>query len=148
MMTRNWNKYWSNSPRDGLTLIEVVVGLLLLSTLLAGLLLSHGRHARQVQLAQRKLAAIESADQLLADWFAAPDGIPVPATGKATGRAPGPTSLWWETFVADTRHLETLGALTVRVLIREGEPGDDAAQPLVDLSLLTQPPRAEGSPSG
>jgi type II secretory pathway pseudopilin PulG len=163
-MTRNWNNYWSRCPQDGLTLIEVVVGLLLLSTLLASLLLSHGRHVRQVQLAQRKLVAIEAADRLLADWFAAPDGIPISATGKVAwdsvprqnrslgtesqATAKGPVSLWWETFVSDTRHVETLGVQTVRVLIREGEPGDEAAQPLLDLSLLTPVPRVERGPSG
>ena len=69
-MTNRLNNCSRNCRRGGLTLIEVVIGLLLLSTLLSSLLLSHQRHARQLQLAQRTLAAIDSADRLLADWFA------------------------------------------------------------------------------
>ena len=40
--------YCSLPRRHGLTLIEVVVGVLLLATLLTGILLSWRRHARQV----------------------------------------------------------------------------------------------------
>lgn len=54
--------------RTGLTLIEVVAGLALMGTLLVTIILSANSHLRQLRTVERKKAAIESLDKLLASW--------------------------------------------------------------------------------
>ena len=51
--------------RRGLTLIEVIASIGLLSTLLVGALLSHGKLAEQSSRDRKRIAAIELADELL-----------------------------------------------------------------------------------
>ena len=57
------------SVKYGFSLLEVVVSLALLGTLIAAALVSHGRAARQISLANSKLNAVEAADKLLETWI-------------------------------------------------------------------------------
>ena len=61
-------RLWPSGSRNGLTLIEVVVGSLLAGTLLVGILLSmtaHAKQLRQIQLGQDGLIQL---DKLLSRW--------------------------------------------------------------------------------
>ena len=69
------------SSRDGMTLIEVVGGLFILSTLLVAILLSFGRHERQQQRALQLSAAVRAADQLLTKWHSTGEAIPTSGDG-------------------------------------------------------------------
>lgn len=53
----------------GITLIEVVVGLVLLSTLLTVILISTGKLHRQQKAAMQKLEGVRLLDELTADFF-------------------------------------------------------------------------------
>ena len=64
----------SNAPR-GLTLVEVVTSIAILSTMLVMLLVGYARHTRQIQRASRLQTAVELSDHLLADWFR--DDVPI-----------------------------------------------------------------------
>ena len=66
----------------GLTLIEVVTSILLLSTLLVVLLTAHAKHLRQIETAHRTNIAVESTDRLLADWFTSDKPMPRSATKR------------------------------------------------------------------
>lgn len=72
---------FGKSPRQGLTLIEVTVGIALASTLLAGIMLASGRNARQARAAQLRLEAVDAAEELLQSWFAEEASAPRGATG-------------------------------------------------------------------
>jgi type II secretory pathway pseudopilin PulG len=56
-------------PKRGITLIEVVVGLVLLSTLLTVILISTGKLHRQQKAAIQKLEAVHLLDELTAEFF-------------------------------------------------------------------------------
>ena len=56
--------------KRGLTLIEVMASLALMGSLLAALVMSHGRHRKQVRLAEKRIVALEIADRLLTQWTA------------------------------------------------------------------------------
>ena len=50
----------------GFTLLEVVVGLILMATVLVGALLSYSSHQRQLAFADKRIAAVSYADEILA----------------------------------------------------------------------------------
>jgi type II secretory pathway pseudopilin PulG len=64
-----------------LTLLEVLAGLALLATLLAGVLTAYGNHVRQVRRTQLRLKAADAADRMLTDWFQRPGGFPEEGCG-------------------------------------------------------------------
>ena len=66
-----------------MTLIEIVAGLVVLAVLVSSLTIARGRLVRQWGDAQRKLAAAEAVDRMLAGWLGGEgnDSIPVPARG-------------------------------------------------------------------
>ena len=63
--------------RVGMTLVEVVAGLILLATIGAGSVIAFGIHQRQIKTARETLVATQLADRLLSRWQA--ESIPVPA---------------------------------------------------------------------
>lgn len=67
--------------RSGLTLVEVIASVALMTTLLVGLLTAHSRHIKQIKLADEKQIAIDLADGLVADWFASDETLPQNASG-------------------------------------------------------------------
>jgi prepilin-type N-terminal cleavage/methylation domain-containing protein len=71
----------NDPPPHGLTLIEVLAALVILSTLLTGLLLSKQRALRQWARADARLQAVRVADGLMTDWWIA-GGVPLPAEGE------------------------------------------------------------------
>src|SRR4051794_41700165 len=72
--------------RAGVTLIEVVAGLVILATVLASVTIARGRMLRQWAEADRKLAATRAADAMIAQWVADSDlAAPVASRGAVAG---------------------------------------------------------------
>ena len=82
-------------PRVGLTLIELVVGLVLLATLLVSILLASSRYEKSLRLAKDRRKAVQLADVLIAEWFDSPRGIPIQANGPLDAEG-----LVWRTQLA------------------------------------------------
>jgi type II secretory pathway pseudopilin PulG len=64
------NAFSISSARRGLTLVEVVAGLLLLATLLTAVLTAFRTHAAQIRHARERLQANDMANELLRGWLA------------------------------------------------------------------------------
>ncbi len=79
-----------NAPR-GLTLVEVVTSIAMLSTMLVMLLVGYARHTRQIQQASRIQTAVELSDHLLAEWFR----DDVPKTDHRLGTFDGDSDYSW-----------------------------------------------------
>src|SRR3954451_17758609 len=136
-MTRG-SKPSSRRSRRGMTLIEVLAGLVVLAVLISSVAVARGRFLRQYAEGQRKLQAADAVDRMLAGWIAGggkDDTIPVPARGELNG-ADGCT--WRTSWVADTASAR-LGAGIVRVEVFSG------ASRLMAIEVLKHvPPRADG----
>jgi hypothetical protein len=103
---------------------------------------------RQLALAERKSQAIAAADELIAGWYARPEGVPI---GKS-GPIESPDGLSWQTRQVANGPITRLGARVVRVEIlqdrRGSSAGPEAGEVLVTVDLvLPQPPRLP-TPSG
>ena len=84
--------------RNALTLVEVVVGLVLMATVLVGSLLASSAHRRQFRNASNKLVAVGIADDLLHQFDSRREGAPRSAVGAIAGRRD-----WvWRTSVVGT----------------------------------------------
>lgn len=106
------------SRQDGLTLVEVVAAITILGTVLVGVVLSKSRHTHQAALTQRQNVAVRATDGLIANWWASPGGVPVSESGVIEAEIP----LTWTTRVVENKAIEDLGALVVRVEVRELSP--------------------------
>jgi prepilin-type N-terminal cleavage/methylation domain-containing protein len=118
-MTHRW-KPSSRKRRRGLTLIEVVAGLVVLAVLVSSLTLARGRLMRQWAAARTKLQATEAVDRLLASWVGGmtdgPDAIPLAASGPLQG-VEGCT---WRTTPRLDPAAGRLGATVVRLDVFHG----------------------------
>ena len=116
--------------RAGLTLIEVVVGLVMLSTVLITLLMSFRQHHDRTNHAIQRMEAAEAADELLSMWVSSEVPIPQNTSG-----------VWDNTWVWDTRIVrrETIldtDWVVLRVQLRRSH-GEDS--PLIQLEILDKP---------
>jgi prepilin-type N-terminal cleavage/methylation domain-containing protein len=64
------NTFWKCSGRRGLTLVEVIAGLVLMATLLTAVLAAFKAHAGQIRGARERMRASELAEDLLSGWQA------------------------------------------------------------------------------
>lgn len=100
-------------PRSGITLTEVVVGLVLLGTLLTGILIAAGRFEKQRARSLKKLTAVEILDHLTEEFFR--DGFPETRTrGEIVGR---PAWTWLVVQVPQSTRDSEL--VTLRLTIEE-----------------------------
>lgn len=67
--------------RAGFTLIEVVVGLVLMASVLVGSLLAFSAHRQQLRHADAKVAAVAIADDLLNRFSGTREGVPSAGSG-------------------------------------------------------------------
>lgn len=88
-MKKPFRKFSRPGRRAGVTLVEVLAGLVICSGVLVGLVLAQSRLIRQQALAQQKYQAVEAADELLASLA---DGEPLQAAQGQIDRA---NSLKW-----------------------------------------------------
>lgn len=105
----------SGPRRDGrraMTLVEVIAGLVLLTTVLAAVGVARGRFLRQWADADRQLQATRAADELLAGWLAGPpDRVPVGSGGPL----PGADGFRWSAGRIRDAAAERLGSQVVRL---------------------------------
>lgn len=87
-MPTNWSD--RRSPR-GLTLVEVVTGIALLSSLLVIILSAFRAHSLQVRSAKEQMQAIRATDELLEGWFS---GVGIPPAGQHAALSQHPDWLW------------------------------------------------------
>ncbi len=77
---------------------------------------------RQLALAERKGQAITAADELIAGWYARPEGVPI----DQAGRIETADDLSWRTRQVENGPIDRLGARVVRVEILQGRQDQDA----------------------
>ena len=106
----------ANRHPRGTTLIEILAALVVLATLLVSVAIARARFARQESQAQRRLAAVRSADAMLARWLSGPPQN-VPVAGR--GIVDGAPDLWWETQTIRDPAAARLGAMLVRLQIHD-----------------------------
>jgi prepilin-type N-terminal cleavage/methylation domain-containing protein len=132
--------------RRGLTLVEVVAGLALLSTLLVAVLTTKARVTRQWSHAQRKLQAVAAADRLLAEWWPRRDVFP----RQSSGRVAGDSGLHWQTTPVGNSALNGMRTSVIRLDIVEGRASRPADEVLasVEVILDDELPRGTSTTSG
>jgi hypothetical protein len=118
--------------RRGTTLLEVVLGLVVLSTLLVSLAVARSRFTRQWSDADRRLRLIDAGDKLMAEWLAGPPEA-VPKSGRGT--LPGGGA--WRTLRVPDAGAASLDSVVVRLELIE--PGLTADRPVTIDFLLPQP---------
>lgn len=122
---------WDSSSNRGLTLIEVVVSLALLSTLFVGVMVAFNRHAEQIRGGRKTLDAVRRLDALLYEWRTQGGAVPPDARGEF----PGEKDLVWKTEVVSTRYRQDLGVDVVRMAVLP-KHSPRTRQPLVTVDLL------------
>jgi prepilin-type N-terminal cleavage/methylation domain-containing protein len=134
-----------NSVRRGVTLIEVLAGLVLLGTVLSSSLIARGRFLRQAADAERQLTAARAADSLMAYWMSLPgQAVPVPARDRVEA-FPGYT--WRTRWMPNTRESKSLNVATARLEIFAPPPNDRT--PLASVDFLQHvSPQASTPASG
>ena len=101
-MKVKWMPFWGrlrrgrDRPRSrygrGVTLVEVLAGLVVLGTILAAVAVARGRFLRQTAVAEQRIAAAAALEPLLSEWLAAPVGsLRVPDEGEL----PGVEGMYW-----------------------------------------------------
>jgi prepilin-type N-terminal cleavage/methylation domain-containing protein len=127
------NGYSNSSGRRGLTLVEVIAGLLLLATLLTFVLAAFKTHAAQIRAARDRLKASELAEGLLSEWMAR-NQLPPVGTQKPLSNTDG----WmWRILANETQLSGPAPLRTVRVEIcRPQEPAEP--QILASVALVVQ----------
>ena len=100
----------ASRSRHGLSLIEVVAAIALLSSLMTVLLMAWTRHRDQIQFSQLKIQAAELLDEQLASWFADGGGPPFPATGRLADSV-----FIWRTYRSPTGRAIAGGLMPVTV---------------------------------
>jgi prepilin-type N-terminal cleavage/methylation domain-containing protein len=117
-----WNEFSKPSGRRGLTLVEVIAGLVLLATLLTSVLAAFKTHAVQIRGARDRLQASEAADELLSGWLAQ-GALPPVGTQKALAGADG----WaWRVMANESQQSGPVRIGSLRVeIVRPRAPADD-----------------------
>ena len=125
-----FKKHSISCRQQGLTLIEVVTALALLSTLLVSIMIAFGKNADRIRAGLAARRAITSVDTLLLSW--AEQGVYPPAADR--GELPDVPEFTWETKLV-SRHLRnTLGLDIISLTVRaEGTESDGS--PIISLEL-------------
>src|SRR5689334_2053162 len=111
-MTRNWRTSSTRADHSrGVTLIEVLAGLVILGTLVAAIALARGRAMRQYADAELRLNAAHVADTMLARWL---DGPPEQIPMRGGGAMPGMAGCLWRTSPILNAQADQLGTVVVR----------------------------------
>jgi len=126
------NRSLHSSAPQGLTLLEVVAALAIVSTLLVGLLVAARRHVEQVRRSRHTLDVAARVDALLYRWMG--KGGLVLREGE--GELPGKDGLRWKTRLVDVRHRQNLGIdiFSFQVLAKSDTVGE---RPIISLELAS-----------
>ncbi len=121
--------------RSGTTLIEVLAGLVILSTLLVALAIARGRFLRQWAQADHRIAAAHAADHLLETWLSgSPQAVPISAFGTTDD---GKNDVW-STQVLSSPAAESVGAIIVRLKVLD----PSVNQTLSSIDFVLRDPRS------
>ena len=123
--------------RSGFTLLEVVLGIVLLATLVSAVVLATSAQQRKLALAQRKTLAIQTAERLLSGWTRKTIDIPLRDSGVDE-----PTQFLWRTEVVSSRTVCLVPVYVVRLTIQNLNPSGAltqlcAVEVLVDATART-----------
>ena len=130
----------SRRSQAGLTLVEVLAAVMLLGTVLVSGLMASARQRGQAADAERRLEACRIADELLAQWWSDPEGMPAADQGIVPGRGG-----WrWRTEVVRNGEAQVLNAQVVALTVFGG---DVEAPPLVRIEVL-RPREDQRAPQG
>jgi prepilin-type N-terminal cleavage/methylation domain-containing protein len=126
---------WLRSSADrrrpaAFTLLEVLIGMVLLSTLAVVTLQGFRSHKLQLKFSENRLVAVAELERLLAVWSSSDNGIPELGIGPVS-----PTSPWvWRIHIREQREIFGQPARVVRVEIFES--AHPTARRLCFLDLL------------
>ena len=125
--------------RLGTTLIEVLAGLLILSTLLVSLAIARGRFLRQYAQADQRIAAAKQIDSLLEQWLSLPPAsVPV----QSQGQVEDASHHVWQTQIIPSSSAATLGTIIVRLEIFNRSVTEPV---LAQVDFLLRDPKAPGA---
>jgi prepilin-type N-terminal cleavage/methylation domain-containing protein len=124
--------------RRGMTLIELLAGLVVLGTVLASVTIARGRFVRQWSEAQQRLEATRAVDAMVAGWLSGPRAkVPI----GVRGTVPGMKQHVWQTTVRPDKAAEAVGASVVRLEVFDRADADTARRmPVVAIELLVAGP--------
>lgn len=109
----------ANGSREaGFTLIEVVVGLVIMASVLVTSLMAHRSHQRQLAGAKAKLTAVVLADDLLQQWSVVRSGIPLAGSGPILGKP----NWFWQTQLVGIAAPAGAEVKVIRLEIAERTP--------------------------
>ena len=121
------------------TLLEVIVGLVLMGTLVASGLVAMSSHQHSIVLAKQKQQANRLADRLLTNWYEVQGGVPLREHGVIVT-----TQEWlWRTQPIGSRSVCGLQADVVRLEVLGFTGNARVPRVLVSIELL-QSPNASG----
>ena len=116
------------------TLLEVIVGLVLMGSLVASALVAMASHQHAMVLAKHKIEAAQIADTLLTQWYEFEGDIPGRGQGVVTGSIP-----WvWRTQRIDSRIVCGVPVNVIRLDII-GQTGENEPVVLSSVELLQAP---------
>lgn len=114
----------------GMTLIEVLGALALMGSLVVSLLCAKANAMRQGAVAERRLQAVQLADQLLTEWWPSAEKFPRDQTGQADQ-----LELAWRTRSVVNKDLEQIGTSVLCLEILEQRPAT-AGQVLASVEVV------------
>ena len=123
--------------RHAFTLLEVVVGTVLMASLVSGVVLATGAHQSKLLFARQKSIAVQAADEMLTSWQLRRSGIPLKAVG---GLANG--SMKWQTQIVNSRRLCEVPIHIVRLSIHR-QTQDESANVLCFVDVVVDARTAE-----
>lgn len=123
-------KYSRCCRPKGLTLVEVIASLALLSTVLITVLTAWTRHSKQVDVAFRKSEAIQLLDQQIASWYSADSELPVNQSGVFTSK---PEYTWQTKLLSAKTTNNDWKVATLEILVFDQRRRD---KPLAKVELL------------
>lgn len=127
--------------RNGLTLIEVVASIALLSTLLVMMLSIRSGLVRQANQAYSAQQAVEALDMQLATWLEVSGTIPLDETGDFDSTK----EFYWRTFLIPTRSSNDAWKIAT---VRVEAVSVTTQEPIASVELAQQPAETSGSVLG
>lgn len=122
--------------RSAFTLIEVILGSVLLSTLVVSGIHGLRLHQQQLRFNEHRIEAVGIAERLLTLWSSRPDGVPVGGAGIVDAERQ-----WlWQTQLVGAQSVFGQPVLVVRFEIIENRPTPGVV--LVSVDFVKQAPAA------